>query len=189
MCAPMLALGVGLGVQAIGGIYSAQQANQAGKSQQAYYNYVAAQNRAQAEAVRKAADKQSIFIQDSAAIENAQLGRSAAQLASTQKASLTANGVDLSSGTAADIAADTHDKRKLDEIMIRRNADLKSYSAITQGDFDAKDLENQSQLNIMAGQNARKAGKVAAVSTLIGTAGQVAGGYYNAKYGNLARIK
>jgi hypothetical protein len=169
MCSPIIALGL----TAWGGIEQANAADQAGKSQQQYYDYVAEQNRQAAEAAIKAGEARDTVAQNQGANEAKTLSQKAMQVEGSQKAAIGANKIGASA-TAIDLVQDTYDKATLDKMAIRFNADAQSWEAKEDAKYKAWDFNNQAKLNTFAGQNARRAGKIQKRATLINTAGQVA---------------
>ena len=128
--------------------------------------------------------RQSELTQDEAKFEAKKQKTSVAQFASSQRAKLIANGVDLASVTAADISSDTMTKAQMDQMLIRYNADSKSWSQTTDAQYKkwAGDVEATGQEQ--AGEQARASGKRAAFTTLLATAGTLAaGGAYAASTG------
>ena len=179
MCAPAVLAPIAIGMTVAGGIFSAQAQAAAGRAQQGYYNYQAEINRQQAAAALQIGEQRATLAESEGALESGRALRSASELAGAQKAVLASNNVGGSSVTAQDIYSDTFDKEKLDQIMIRYNADVKAHAAKTGAAYEAFDYENQAKLNQLAGRNARKAGNANAIGTLLGTAGSVANSAYS----------
>ena len=160
-------------VTAISGAVSAYGQYQQGRSQNSYYQYLAGSNRLAAAAALERSQKQSEVIQDSASIENKSAAIRAAEISSSQKTAMAANGIDLSSVSAQDITMDTLTKAKMDEMMIRRNADVQSWSATEEGKLDNWRLLEEAKQNAYAGKQAKKAGNIGAFTTLLGTASSI----------------
>lgn len=91
-------------------------------------------------------------------------------VAGTQKAIQAANGIDVNSGTALAIRKGTVEMGTYDSEMIRANAGKKAYNYLVQ----AQNFESEARFKTMEGDNARRASKIAAFGTLVGTAGSVA---------------
>lgn len=72
--------------------------------------------------------------------------------------------------TAEDIANDTFNKQRLDELAIRYNADVKSWETNTQAANQNWAAQTQANQYRYAAKNAKHAGKIAAFTTLLGTA-------------------
>lgn len=155
MCyAEVLAGGLQLG----GAVYSADQQRKAAKATSDYDNYLADQS-----------EKEADLTQFQASKDVASFNRSAKAFRSNQNVVSAVNGTS-GSATAEDIALDTLDKQKMDEMAIRYNANLKYW-----------DQENQAKSYRYAAQNAISAGNVAATNTLLGSATQFANSYRGGK--------
>jgi len=166
MCAPALVMGV----MAASGVTQAIGQVQQGREQDKYYQYLAGTSRLAGDAALARSQKQSELIQESAGIENKSAAIKAAEAGSAQKAAMAASGMDLSSVTAQDITLDTLTKAKMDEMMIRRNANLQSWQTETEGKYAKWEGEEQARQYGYAGKQARKAGNIQAFTTLLGTA-------------------
>lgn len=176
MCVPVLAAAaIGtMGLQAAGGIYSASQENAAGKSQQSYYDSLAATSKIQSDIALKQGDTESKIAQDEGSFQSKQAARNAAALGAAQRVTMAAMGTG-SGRTAANIIGDTADKASLDQVAISYGANSRSYAAKTNAANQSwADLTEANQYTA-AGINARKAAAAKANSTLFSTAGQVAG--------------
>lgn len=189
MCNPIALVAASVAVQGAGAIQGAMAANAAGKAQQAQYNYIAETNRIQAEEAIKVGERRDKASQDLGALEAAKLGRSVRGVIGAQKSALAKQGV--GGVTAADILTDTLDKKSLDEMAIRYNADIRSWEAKTGAAYQSWDLNNQSTFNKIAGQNARAAGKAQATASLFSGASSILGtlGTYSLYNQNLAKVK
>jgi len=196
MCLPIIAVDLPTILTVVAGVYTAVNQYQAGKADNKYYQYLAGQSeeeakakkeyaKKQGEAIVSTAEKQSHLIQESAGEDFKTLKKDEAQVLSSQRAALAANGIDLSSVTAQDIASDTLSKAKLDEINIRYNADVKSWEtkeeanykkwALESGaDIDAWNLRTRADQYRYAGKSALQTGKTQAFGTLLSTATSVA---------------
>lgn len=188
MCSPAL---LAMGVQGAGGIYSATQANAAGKANKAYYDALSVQANQEADIATQIGERRSTIAQDQGAIDSKIAMREADKTAADQRVALAANGAG-GGVTAQDIISDAYDKRTLDQMAIRYNADSKSYEAKTDAAYKSWDAKNRARGYTAAGINEAKAGKVNALSTLFSTATQLLDTNMRFKqYGNtnLARIQ
>ena len=171
MCSATLAI---IGVQAVSGGLKAYGQYQQGVASQEYYNYLAENSRIRGEAQYKAGLKQAELIQDSQKFEGKRFKSRTAQIQSRQRAVIVANGGILSSVTSEDIASDSIDNARLDELSLRYNADIKSWSATE----DAKNKRWYAQQDAsnkeFAGAQAKYAGKQQAFGTLLSTATSIA---------------
>lgn len=177
MCAPLLAVAAVAGLQMGGAAYSANQQNQDGKESQKYYNYLADQNSIAAKAAKKQGEMESSAAQTQGAFEAKRQGRDVRQFAASQLAAAAANGIGGGSVTTQDLALDTFEKGKLDEMAIRFNADQKSWAAQTGADYKAWDYENQATQNRISGVQARRTASRQANATLLSGATQAAGSF------------
>lgn len=131
------------------GVYSSIQQ---GKAQQAEYNYQASVARQNAKIAQENA-----AMERQQGIEEARLQRmKAAQAIGSQKAAMAANGVDVSQGTALDVIEDTAAMGELDALQTQYNYERRALAYETQSD----NFINQSNLDLIAGQNAYSAGKM-----------------------------
>jgi len=121
-------------------------------------------------------EKQAELIQDSAKFTGKKQQTEAAQIASAQRATLVANGIDLSSVTSADLATETIEKSRLDELAIRYNADINSWNTTEDAKFKKWSLDTQASQSRATGRNALASGKRSAFTTLLSTAGSMAAG-------------
>lgn len=170
MCNPAIIVG---GLMAVSGAYSANAQYQQGLAQSRMYEYQAEVNRQEAAAALKRGESQSNLIQESSKAEGRKQKMGAAEVSAAQKAALAANGIDLGSGTAQDISLNTFNKSKMDELGIRYNADVKSWSAQTDASYQNWSSLNSATQNQFAAKNAKVAGKQQAIGTLLGTASQI----------------
>jgi len=171
MCEPTT---IALTTMAVAGGYQAYSQHKQGIAENDYYDYLAQNSRAEGDAVMKVGQKQSELIQDSAKFKGTAQKKKAAQVLSSQRAAMAANGIDLSSVTAQDIVSDTMSKTSLDELAIKYNADMNSWSTMQDSKYKKWSATSQGNQYEMAGANARSAGNRSAFSTLIGTASSMA---------------
>lgn len=93
-----------------------------------------------------------------------------AQMIGMQRAQMAANGIDIGSGTPANIQADTASVGEMDALTIRNNAARQAYGYQVQAaDFDANAM-----LLDRTAANAKKAGNMGAFSSIVGGASSVA---------------
>ena len=139
---------------------------QQGKATQAQMNYQADVNRRNAKkAQQNAEDKRQ------EGIEEARMTRlKTAQRVGLQQASLAANGVDVSEGTALDMIEDTSAMGELDALTTHYNYEKQALAFESQ----ANNFNNQANLDVFAGQNAYKSGMMNAVGAGINGLGQIA---------------
>lgn len=156
---------VGIGSSLAGGILGAYGAESSGADQQKMYNY-----QAQVAKINASIDKQNEeyalnFGEQQSVIEGMKGGEQFGAIRNAQGAS----NIDVNSGSAADVQASQRKITSMDLTQIRSNAAKTAY------DFDVKsamDL-NQADLDTMAGANARKAGDINAISSILGSVSSV----------------
>lgn len=153
--------------------FSAYSQYQQGVAQSRMYDYQAAAAKQEGEAALKRGETRAGLVQDAAKDQGKQQARSAAQLSASQKAALAANGIDLSSVTAQDITLDTSNKVAMDEMAIRHNADLESWSVKNEGIYSNWQKQTEATQHSLASKNAKKAGKREAFGTILGGAAQI----------------
>lgn len=166
MCAPPLILGA----MAVAGGMQAYGQYQEGSSSNKYYQYLAGQSRLQGEAAVTRAQRQAEVVQDSAKLEGKEQAVKTAQTAGAQRAAMAAMGLDPTSVTGQDVTLDSYSKAKLDEAMIRRNADLQTWSLTEEGKFSKWAADQQADQYSVAGKQAKRAGKIGAFTTILATA-------------------
>lgn len=164
MAAP-LAL-VGLGSSIAGGLVQAQGQEKLGEANliQNYYQSGIAQMNAQIAAQN--ADYALNAGEQQAMTRGIAGGQTLGQIIASQASS----GLDVRSGSAAQVQASEKQAIGLDTAQIRTNAWKSAYDYNVQ----ATNFEAQSQLYQMAGQNAAAAGQISAESSILGTVGSVA---------------
>lgn len=174
MCAPVAMLAIAGGISAAGGLYSASQENAAGKAEQSFYDAQAKTSEQQAEFARETGAQRDTLAQDQGALNSKIVSRNYAVQDAARRVALAANGQG-GSVTESNIVGDTMDKRSLDEATISYNANAKSWEAKQNAAYESwSDLTQADQFRT-AGVNSRRAGAARANSTLLSTAGSIAG--------------
>jgi hypothetical protein len=156
-----------LGAGILGAGLSAFGSYEGGKAQQNAYNYQAAIAQMNAK------------IENNNAAHAIQVGEREAQISGMQtraqigetKAIQSGSNLDVNKGSAVDVRASEADIGKENEMTIRSNAAWTAYG------FEVKGAEDtaQANLDLMAGENAKKAGILGMYSSLLGGAGSVGG--------------
>lgn len=156
---------VGLGASLAGGLLSAFGAQKEGEATQQMYNYKAQVakinadiNRQNATWARSKGDKEAV-----------QYGMKAAQQRGQIVAQQSASGLDVNSGSNREVQRSQDKIKDMDTAMIRENAAKVAYDYETKAYMD----ENQSTLDIMAGKNAKSAGNLKALGSIIGSVSNV----------------
>jgi len=156
---------IGMGASLAGGIMGAEGAQQTAAAQQQMYNYQAGVARINAQIDQQNRE----YALNVGEIQATQFGLKAAQQEGHIRSQQSASGFDVNSGSNLDIQTSQKKLDSMDMTQIRSNAAKTAY------DFDVKatmDL-NQSNLDVMAGQNAKAAGDINAMSSIIGSVGSV----------------
>ena len=136
----------------LGTVSSVQQ----GKQQKAMYNYQAQVDKQNAEIAQKNA-----AVERQTGIEEARLQRmKTLQVVGSQKTAMAANNMDVTQGTSLDIIQDTAAMGELDALQIETNYERKALAYEQQ----ANNFSNQANLDVIAGKNAYKTGKINAVT-------------------------
>lgn len=162
---------VALGTQIGGGLMGAVGAYGEAKSQKQLLRAQADMDRVNAQIAELGA--QSALAQGQRDIANQTL--QAGALKSRQRASLAANGVDLGEGNAAEIMASTDLMKSIDADTLRANSERTAWGYRTQSvnDMNSGALRDASAKTISP--------LLSAGTSLIGTAGDVAGSWYKLK--------
>lgn len=171
MCDPITATVAGLTI-ASGGVQAYSTYKQ-GVAESKYNNYLAQQSENEAKSALAIGQKQSELIQDSAKEEGKRFKGDSAQFNAAQRAAMAAMGVE--GVTAEDIANDSYNKERMDELAIRYNADVKSWENNMNAANENWRLNEQAKQYRYAAKNAKRAGKIGAFTTLLGTAASTAG--------------
>jgi hypothetical protein len=159
--APFIAIAatvVGTAVSAYGAIQQGNAAKEAAnyQAQVANNNAITANNNA-------------IAAEQAGAVQAEQKQMQTGQTIGKIIASKAASGLDVNSGSSADLVASTADVGELDSETIRNNADKTAYGYRTQG----QSYTAQAELDQMQGDNAAAAGQIGAVSSLLSGASSV----------------
>ena len=189
-------MGVIMGVSAIAGGVQAYGQNEAGKAESAMYRSQASNASMQAKLAREAAEQNKKFIaqnaesniaavQLDASMKAKQVEDATNRLTGTQKATSAAMGVGGGSVTQADILADTLDRKTMDQIAIRYDADATTVNISEDANYKMWGIENDTKnlewaLDVQRGQyeqaakNSKKAGQIQALGTILSTASSTA---------------
>lgn len=173
----------GLALSAVGTVasgYGMYAQGQQAKAQGDYQSAVAANNAAIA--------AQNAAVQERAAQDALARGRideqqhrlKVSQMKGAQRSALAASGVQVDSGSALDVLADTAMFGEMDALTIRSNAEREAYSArIGAHNARAQGMNNVAESNLfkLAGANSARSGMIGAGSTFLGGAGRTAMDY------------
>jgi len=163
MCDPVTIMAaatvIGGGVSAYGQIQQGNAAAEAARYQAAVQrnNAIMLDNRAEEERVK-------------GDFEANQKRREVARILGAQRAGAGASGVEMS-GSFLDVLGDSATQGALDVAMLRYNAETRARDL----EFDADNMRAQSELTMFEGRSAKRASRIGAFGTLLGTASSVSG--------------
>lgn len=164
-----ISIGVAIAGAAVSAVGSIEQGQ--AQAQQAKYQAAVARNN-QTIAQQNAQDAL-----DRGAEQEQEQRKKTQFLIGQQRASLAAQGADLSSGTSLDLVSDIAGTGELDALTIRRNAQLEARQYQVQG----MNYQADSQLQLLGGQNDLTSSYFDAGSSLLGGASKSAGIYADKK--------
>lgn len=156
---------VGIGSSLAGGLLSAYGAQQQGQAQQSMYNY-----QAQVATLNSQIDKQnSEYALNQGDVQATQYGEKASQQRGQIITQQGASGIQVGTGSNAAVVGSQKTITALDMGQIRANAAKTAY------DFDVKSTMDTTSANLdtIAGENAKTAGDISAMSSILGTVGSV----------------
>lgn len=172
MCEPATLTAIAIGTTAASGGFSAYSSYQQGKATKKYMDSQADQRALEGKYALDVADRQSTAIQNTAKNEGRQLKESQAEFNSSVVAGLAANGI--SGVTSQDITNNNFSKEKMDELVLRNNADVQSWQVNTEGKYRNWQLLTEAEDLRYQGRMANSSGKKQAFSTLLSSAASVA---------------
>lgn len=156
----------GGGLNLAGGLLKASGEADAGNAKATEYTYRAGLARRNADIQRQNSD----YALEAGGLNAERSGLTTGFTIGKQRVAQAANGFDVNSGTNAAVQDSTRDVGVIDQNTIRTNAGRQALSFRN----TASGLDAEASLDDMAATNAKKAGKLSALATLIGTAGSVA---------------
>lgn len=170
MADPFTLAAVGMGAAAIGGGVSAYGSFKSGQSSEAMYNYQSGVAKINQQLKKQDAE----YARDVGEVEAQQAGMRTRGAVGSTRAAQGARGIDVNTGSAADIRKSQIDLGQQDERIIRSNAARRAYG------FEVEGMNQGVQANIygMAAKDAGSAGAIKGAGTLISTAGTVASKWY-----------
>lgn len=142
--------------------YGAHQAGQAGKAAYTYQAQVAKNNKV-------IADRNAEYALATGETEAQMKGMKTAQDLGNAKTIQAASGLDVNSGSPLEVREQIASMGSFDEMMIRSNAQRKSYAAKVEG----TNQQAQADISTMAGRQAETAGTIGSFSSLLGGASSV----------------
>jgi len=166
MASPASLAIVGIGSSAAGGIFGAIGAKKTAAAQADMYRYQAGA----AQFNKKIAEQNRDYALASGELEAGRYGLKAQQTAGSIKARQAASGISVNTGSAVDVQESAHSIAKTDMGTIRNNAARVAYGY----SVEAMQQDLQSGLYMKAASNAKAAGNINAMSSLISGASSVA---------------
>src|SRR6266446_6842521 len=165
MADPFTWAAIGAGASLIGGGVSAYGSLQKGAADQAMYKYqsgVAQHN-------QKIALQNASYAVQSGESSAYQSGLKTGATVAQQKVDQSASGFDVAGGSAAGVRRSTTDLGIYDQNLIRTNFAKKAYGF----EVEAATKQAEAGADVIAGKQAKTAGDIGAISSIIGTASSV----------------
>lgn len=152
---------IGIGASLAGGLLSAFGAEKQGAAQQQMYNY-----RAQVAKINADINRQNAaWSRTKGEAEAVQYGAKAAQQRGAIRVAQAASGLDINSGSNKLVQESQEKIKDMDMDTIRSNAAKIAYDYDTKATMD----DNQAELDVISGSNAKSAGDLGAIGSIIGT--------------------
>lgn len=168
---------IGLGTSLAGGALSAYGAASGGEANAKAYEYRAGMSRVNA-AINMQNSDYALQVGDR---KLASYGMSAAQRAGAIKTTQAAGGLDITTGSNKDVQNSQALLTKIDNKTIAENTSRTAYGYRVQANNDLL----QAGLDDMSASNSRRAGKLSAIGSLIGTASSVSSKWLQGKQAGL----
>lgn len=165
MAAPTAIGAIGLGSSLVGGIFKGIGASERADANAAMYSYQAGIAEYNRKVALQNADYSRMVGEQKAML----YGMKAGQEYAGAKAGRAASGLDVNSGSSVDVLNSIRSVAKIDTDQIRANAAKTAYDYEVAASGDAM----QAQVYNMASSNARRAGEIDMMGSIIGTAESV----------------
>ena len=165
MADPFTWAAIGAGSSILGGGVSAYGSLQKGAADQAMYNYQSGV----AKLNQQIALQNASYAQQAGGSAAYQSGLKTAFTRGQQMVDQSASGIDVTSGSAAGVRKSTTDLGVYDQNLIRTNFAKKAYGF----EVEAATKGTEAGADVIAGREAKKAGDIGAVASILGTAGSV----------------
>lgn len=156
---------VTLAATVAGGAVSAYGAASKGAADQAMYGYQAGVAQLNAKIAKQNAD----YTREAGGTVAYQSGLKTGQQVAQQKVAQSASGIDVNTGSAAKVRADTLELGQLDQSTIRTNYAKKAYGY----EVEAATKEAEAGADLVAGSQAKKAANINVASSILGTVSSV----------------
>lgn len=170
MADPVTLAVIGMTAAAVGGGITAYGQHQSGQAQGAAYKYQSGVAKINQQLKLQDAE----YARDVGEVEAQQSGLRTRAAVGNIRAIQGGRGIDINSGSAANVRKSEIDIGQENEAIIRANAARKAYGF----EVDAMNAGTQSKVYGMAASGAETAGSMKAAGTLISTAGSVASKWY-----------
>jgi Tfp pilus assembly protein FimV len=164
MAAPLAI--VGIGASLVGGVVSAYGAEAKGQADQAMYNYQAGVAKLKAQIAQQNAEY-AVRSGGSAAYQS---GLKTGETVGVQKAAQGASGVDVNTGSTKAVRDTTTQLGEYDQQLIRENYAKKAYGY----EVERETKTAEAGADVVAGEQAKKAGDINAFASILGSVGSVA---------------
>ncbi len=182
-------MGAAVATQALttvgGSIITARAQRAQGEARQGYFEFLAQQAEGQSRLALIRGAQQSRAIQDAAARDFSRFKRNIKRTKGAQTAAIAAAGIS-GSATAEDIARDTAEVERLDELAIRFNADSQSDEVLQTAKLRSVEFQSQALQNRFAGSEARRVGRARGTQTLLSGATTTAVSVSTAAFANIS---
>lgn len=162
----------GLGATALGGITSAIGKIMGGESQAGMYKYQAGTARINEQIAKQNAD----YARYTGEVETQRVGMKSRFEVGQATTVQSGRGIDISTGSAAEVRSSMGDLGRHDQATTRANAARRAYGH----DVEAAKASAQGRMYVAASSNARSAGYIDAFGSILGTAGSVASRWLDA---------
>lgn len=156
---------ISLGTAVVGAGVGAYGASQAGKASKNAFTYQAQVAKNNADIAKANANYQRASGETEAAITGV---KQREQMGAT-KSQQSASGLDVNSGSPLAVRESQSEINSFDQMMIRSNAQRTAYGS----DVEATNQLNQRTIDIMAGDQAKRAGNIGSLTSVIGGASSV----------------
>lgn len=165
MADPFSWAAIGTAASVVGGGVSVAGALGKGESDKAMYGYQAGT----ALLNQSIAKQNAAYTRDAGESAAFASGRKTMATVATQKVEQSASGIDINSGTSTRVRESTADLGRTDQAIIRENYAKKAYGY----EVEAATKGAEAKADIIAGEQASKASKINAASSILGTVSSV----------------
>lgn len=172
MADPFSMMAASSAASGLGGLLSASGAEAKGGAEAAQYNYQAGVAKLNASIAKQNAD----YTRTAGGTAAFQSGLKTGAIVGQQTVAQGASGIDVNSGSAKAVRDTTTQLGQYDQDLIRTNYAKRAYGY----EVEATSKEAEAGADVIAGQQARRAGDISAEASILGTVSSVAGKWYGA---------